>query len=83
MIDLRRVLIYVLSLPFFVVFVGFDIVKAPIILVVCLPLVGLLDLIGLLRGEDSIFLATLGPLFFLGTTVWMDMVGVERPRWLE
>ena len=72
-----------LSLPFLVFLVGFDIMKAPIVLCVLFPLWGLMDLIAILRGKDSYIFGMMITVLFMGISMWMDMVDIKQPAWMD
>jgi hypothetical protein len=63
--------------------VVFDILKIPIIIFLLAPIWGLMDLIYILRGKNSIFLRTIFGVSIMGIVLWIDLIGLDKPRWMQ
>ena len=35
-----------------------------------------------LRGEDPLFFSMLGEVSVMGISLWMELVGIQQPRWM-
>jgi len=78
----RRALIIVLTLPVLVFFVAFDLVKLPFVLLF-VPIWGFLDFIEVLKGEKSMFFSMIGEISIMGIIMWMELVGLDQPKWIS
>ncbi len=79
----RQTAVIILSLPILVLMLALDILKVPFILILIAPIFGFLDLIYMLRGEDSMFFSAIAVMGLLGILIWMDIAGIPEPAWLE
>ena len=79
----RTIAAIVLSLPFLLLFVAFDLAKLPVLIVLS-PLWGLMDLISWLRGEELelLLFPMLCEMSVMGISLWMELVGIRQPRWM-
>ena len=77
----RTTIAIVLSLPILLLFAAFDLAKLPVIILLS-PLWALMSLIEWLRGEDPLFFSMLGEVSVMGISLWMELVGIQQPRWM-
>lgn len=73
----------ILSLPILLMMVLFDIVKFPLILLLFLPMGGLLDIIFMLKGDESMFFDFLIFVTFLGIIFYLEIMEYNIPSWLD
>lgn len=78
----RRILLFIVTLPFTVGLIAFQVLLVPFLLFVA-PLWALLDLINVIKGERSELLSMFAEVFLLPFTIWLEMVGLEKPAWLR
>ncbi len=80
---IKTIALYMLSIPFLAFMILFDVMKLPLIIIFFLPIWGLLDLMSILRGKDSMIVEILVTASIMGILLWMDIVGLEEPKWLK
>lgn len=78
----RNVAAFLLSLPLAILLVAFDLIKLPLVIVFFAPLFGLLDVIAVLRGDDSLFIPITLSVTLLGMLLWFELIGYH-PKWAE
>jgi hypothetical protein len=79
---IRKICIVVLSIPFLIFGIIFDLIKLPILIVLS-PILLVMDLIDILKGQGSYFISTMLSLIFMGFTMWADMVDLPIPSWMD
>ena len=76
--SLRSFALYFLSLPLLIFGLVFDVIKLPFILLFFLPLWGFLDLLAVLRGEESMIVEMVWETSTIGIRLWCAAVGLNE-----
>lgn len=79
---MKRWVVILLSLPFLVFGIVFDVIKFPILLLI-LPIWTLMALIYFLRGDQFELLDMMVFVSFIGIAMWMEIAGIDQPRWMD
>jgi hypothetical protein len=79
----KRSLALLLSTPLFIVVVLLYTPIAFAAAILISPLIALMDAIDVLNGKESMFWNTMIQFTFVGTLLWMELVGIRPPRWME
>lgn len=70
----RRTLVVVLSLPILAFGIFVDVIKFPLLLFIIWPIWGFIDLLEVLKGNESMFLEMVWESAFMGILMWWEIV---------
>jgi hypothetical protein len=81
---MKRAVILLLSSPFLIIGITFDLVKIPVVVIIS-PIWFTLWLIELLKGEEKWKDLTreLLSVLFMGFCMWLELVNLPIPEWMD
>jgi len=82
MATIKKVLVFILSSPVLLLSILWAIATIPIVIIVVLPILIFINAIMFLRGEETMWVILLwAPLAVF--MMWMDIVGIQEPDWMD
>jgi len=79
---IKKICIVILSIPILILGIVFDLIKFPF-LTIFIPVWLIIELISILKGEESDFIYTIASFMFMGCIFWAEMVGLPIENWMN